>query len=66
MLFLLTITAYIIILGIELPGLIKKRWYKEMAVFGLLFLFAVFLSLAQLYQWPVFNPFISIITRMNE
>jgi hypothetical protein len=61
MLLLLTILAYILILGIELPRLIKNRWYKEMVVFGILFVLAVFLSMAQYYQLPIFNPFTAII-----
>ncbi|MEN6461650.1 MAG: hypothetical protein ABFC94_09815 [Syntrophomonas sp.] len=61
MLLLLTILAYILILWIELPRLIKNRWYKEMVVFGILFALAVFLSMAQYYQLPIFNPFTAII-----
>lgn len=61
MLLLMAILAYIIILWIELPRLIKNRWYKEMIVFGILFVLAVFLSMAQYYQLPIFNPFTAII-----
>jgi hypothetical protein len=66
MLLLLVIILYIIILWIELPRLIKKRWYKEMIVFGVLFVMAVFLSLAQYYQLPLFNPFTAIISLLEK
>lgn len=65
MLLILTIITYIIILWIELPRLIKNQWYKEMAVFGILFVIAVFLSMAQLYHWPIFNPFEAIISMIT-
>jgi hypothetical protein len=33
-----------------------------MAVFGVLFALAVFLSLAQYFQWSIFNPFAALMT----
>lgn len=61
MLFILMIMLYIAILWIELPQLLRNRWYKDMVVFGLLFAIGVFLSLAQYYQWPVYNPFLAAV-----
>ncbi|NLN87677.1 MAG: hypothetical protein GX133_08815 [Syntrophomonadaceae bacterium] len=48
--------AYLLILAIELPPLIRNRWYKEMAVFGVLFLCSVYMGMVQFYHWPFFNP----------
>lgn len=56
MLLALTILVLLIILAVELPGLIKSRQYRELQVFFVLFLLSAYLTLAQLYQWPIPNP----------
>jgi len=56
MLLALALLVFALILGMELPGLLKIRLYKEARVFVILFLLGVYLVLAQLYQWPMPNP----------
>lgn len=57
----LFIGLYIIILLLELPALIKKRWYKEIVVLGVLFFISIYMGMVQLYQWPIYNPFKAIL-----
>jgi len=47
---------YVLILVFELPALIKKHWYKEIAVFSVLFIFGVYMGMVQFYHWPFYNP----------
>ncbi|MDD4801354.1 MAG: hypothetical protein PHF24_00230 [Syntrophomonas sp.] len=47
---------YILILASELPMLIKKRWYREIAVFTVIFLISVYMGMVQFYNWPFYNP----------
>ena len=56
MVLILAILAFTVVVLIELPGLIKNRLYREIWVFSFLFLIGVYLTFAQLYQWPLPNP----------
>lgn len=51
------IILYFIILVLEVPGLVKNRKRKDQLAFSVLFLLSVYLGLAQLYGWPIYNPF---------
>ncbi len=53
---ILLIAIYALILASELPNLIKKRWYKEIMVFSILFLISVYMGMVQFYHWPFYNP----------
>lgn len=57
----LLIGLYVFVIVLEVPGLIKNRMLKELAVFSVFFALAVYLSLAQLYHWYLPNPFQSWI-----
>jgi hypothetical protein len=57
----LLVAIYVIILVSELPGLIKKHWYKEILVFSILFLFSVYMGMVQFYHWPFYNPLDSLL-----
>lgn len=58
---LLLMVVFILILVIELPALIKKHWYQEIAVFTVLFLIGVYLGMVQFYHWPFYNPFDTLL-----
>lgn len=60
------ISIYIIILLLELPTLIKKRWYKEIAVFSVIFLLGVYLGMVQFYHWPFYNPMKVLISLLAD
>lgn len=47
---------YILILGSELPALIKNKWYREITIFTLIFLVSVYMGMVQFYHWPFYNP----------
>lgn len=63
MLFIL-IAIYMLMLAIELPALIKNRWYREMAVFGVLFLCGLYMGMVQFFHWPFFNPWDYLLPRL--
>lgn len=50
------IFLYLVILGLELPFLWRKRLYKEMAVFLAFFFIGVYLSLAKFKGYLTYNP----------
>lgn len=48
--------VFILIIVLEVPGMIKKRWWKELAAYGFLMLLAMALTFAYLLELPVPNP----------
>lgn len=56
---IIVVILYLLVILLELPGLIKKGWYKEIAAFSIVFLIGVYLGMAQFYHWP--NPYAFII-----
>ncbi len=54
--FLALLIVYLLVLAIELPSLIRNRWYKEMVVFTVLFLCGFYMGMVQFYHWPFYNP----------
>ena len=45
--------VYFLIIIIEVPGLIKRQLYKELAVFTFLFTLGLYAGLAYIYNWPL-------------
>lgn len=52
----LLVAIYLMMVVFELPALIKNRWYKEIAVFSVLFIISVYMGMVQFYDWPFYNP----------
>lgn len=63
MIFLL-ISIFIIIIALEIPQLIKKSYFKEIGVFIFFFIIGLYMSLAQLYGWKLYNPLEALIILM--
>jgi len=57
---------YAVILGVELPALIKNRLYKEIVVFMVFLLVGIYMSLSQFYGWNLYNPFEPWIKYMSK
>lgn len=55
MIFLLSI-IFIAIIGLEVPGLIKKKMWRELAVFAILLLIGMIYSYGQVLGLPLPNP----------
>jgi hypothetical protein len=53
-------------LVLELPALINNRWYKEIAVFAVIFIFSVYLGMVQFYNWPFYNVINTILPRLEQ
>ena len=52
----LLVAIYILMLVFEMPALVKNRWYKEIAVFSVIFVISVYMGMVQFYDWPFFDP----------
>ncbi|NLB18970.1 MAG: hypothetical protein GX825_09645 [Syntrophomonadaceae bacterium] len=57
---------YILILALELPALLRDRWYKEIAVFAVLFTISVYLGMVQIYDWPFYNIMDTILPALDD
>lgn len=66
LLILLLVLIYLAIIVMEIPAMLIKGWHRELLVFTVLFLGGVYLSLAQLYDWPLYNPLESLIAAADR
>ncbi|HZK43882.1 MAG TPA: hypothetical protein VFC73_06295 [Syntrophomonadaceae bacterium] len=57
MLIIILVVVLLLILLIELPRLIKENFYREIGVFGVVFIVGSYMALAFFYNWPLFDPF---------
>jgi len=55
------ITIYVMILGLELPALLKKKSRREFWAFAVYFLMGLYMSLAFYYSWPLIEPFQALV-----
>ena len=62
----ITIMILLLILYWQLPALIKKKQYKELAVFLLLWIMAAVYSLASALGFDIFNPIRLIINLFDN
>ncbi len=60
------ILVYLVILILEVPSLIRNTWRKELLVFSLVFIFGIYLTLAQYFQWPLVNPLQAMIDNASR
>ena len=52
----LLIAAFSIIALIEVPGLIRKKYWRELTVFSVILALAFFVSVMQLMHIEIWNP----------
>jgi hypothetical protein len=60
----LLIGIYVVIVVLEMPAIIKNHMYREMWTFMAFFVVGLYMSLAQLYGWPLYNPFSPFIAML--
>lgn len=48
--------VFIAIIAIEVPGLVKKKMWRELTVFSVLLVIGMVLSFGQLFNLPLPNP----------
>lgn len=57
---------YLLIIIVEVPGLLRKRQYKELTAFMVVFLIGLYMGLAFFLQWPLIAPFEALTTYIGE
>lgn len=57
---------YLLILLLELPDLIRNRWYKEITVFAVLFGISVYLGMVQFFDWPFYNVMDALLPALDD
>lgn len=56
MLIIVLIVIFLLIIFLELPSLLKEKLYKEVLAFSVVLIVGIFMSLANFYNWPIYNP----------
>ena len=60
------IALYLLILGLELPALLKNKRKIDIWVFTGYYAIGVYMSLAFYYNWPLIEPFRALVYLMGS
>lgn len=50
---------------LDVPTLIRQHAYKDLAVFTVFLLAAIYVAMVQLYDWPFYNPLLVIAEKLH-
>ena len=51
---------------IQVPPMFQKKWWRDLAVYGFVFLWALVTALSYALNWPIFSPVKALTLLMNE
>ncbi|MEQ8176526.1 MAG: hypothetical protein ABRQ26_15855 [Syntrophomonadaceae bacterium] len=60
------IAIYVVILGLELPALLKRKTRLELWTFTAYFIIGLYMSLAFYYNWPLIEPFQALVNYVGS
>ncbi|MDD3271943.1 MAG: hypothetical protein WC109_04830 [Syntrophomonadaceae bacterium] len=59
------ILIFIVIVALEVPALVRQRYYRGLLVFAGFYIVGVYLGLAQYYGWVIYNPFTITLSKLS-
>lgn len=60
------VAIYVVILGLELPSLLKRKTRRELWAFTAYFIIGLYMSLAFYYNWPLIEPFQALVNYVGS
>ncbi|MDD4775931.1 MAG: hypothetical protein PHG75_05435 [Syntrophomonas sp.] len=54
------------LVAIDVPDLRRQKLNKDLAVYTIFMLTAIYLAMVQFYHWPFFNPLLMAAMRMQS
>ncbi len=55
-----------LLVAIDVPDLRRQKLNKDLAVYTIFMLAAIYLAMVQFYHWPFFNPLLMAAMRMQS
>ncbi|MGI6434049.1 MAG: hypothetical protein ACOX0F_01585 [Syntrophomonadaceae bacterium] len=55
----------IVLLALDLPSLWRQGFNKDLVIYALFWLAALYLAMVQFYHWPFFNPLLTIARQLQ-
>jgi predicted membrane channel-forming protein YqfA (hemolysin III family) len=52
--------------ALDIPSLTRQGLYKDIAVYSLFMLTAIYLAMVQFYHWPFINPLVELARQMQS
>lgn len=50
---------------VQIPTMIRKRWWRDLTVYTIVYLTALIVALSYVLDWPVLSPVKLLTTLMN-
>lgn len=58
---LLVLIGFILLAWIQVPKIIKNKWWRDLALYGIVFFLALYYALTYTMRWPFIDP-IKVVT----
>jgi len=55
----------IFLLALDVPKLWSQRQKKDLVIYSLFMLLAIYLTMVQFYHWPFYNPFLVLAMQIQ-
>jgi len=62
---ILVLSGFILLAWIQVPKMIKNKWWRDLALYGFIFILALYYSLTYTMRWPFIDPIQVISVLMN-
>jgi len=62
---ILIIIGFLFLGWIQVPKMIKNKWWRDLAFYGIIITLAFYFALTYTLRWPFFNPIKAVMVLMN-
>jgi len=62
---ILILCGFILLAWIQVPKMIKNKWWRDLALYGIIFILALYYSLTYTMRWPFIDPIKAVTVLMN-
>lgn len=62
---ILILCGLILLAWIQVSKMIKNKWWRDLALYGIIFIFVLYYFLTYTMRWPYIDPFKAVTVLMN-
>lgn len=62
---ILILSGFILLAWIQVPKMINNKWWRDLALYGIIFILALYYSLTYTMHWPLIDPIKAVVVLMN-
>lgn len=63
---IVTVGGFILLVWIQVPKMIKKKWWRDLTIYGIMVTFTFYYTLTYIMHWPFLDPVNSVTALMKS